>query len=43
MYAGLIDTINTILQSIMFIVSANYCVKNEYKKGKGHNDIYTYY
>ena len=35
MYTGLIDTINTILQSIMFIVSANYCVKNEYKKGKG--------
>ncbi|VYU56065.1 GHKL domain-containing protein [Clostridium tertium] len=34
MYAGLIDTINTILQSIMFIVSANYCVKNEYKKDK---------
>lgn len=35
MYTGLIDTINTLLQSIMFIVSANYCVKNEYKKGKG--------
>lgn len=34
MYAGLIDTINTILQSIMFIVSANYCVRNEYKKDK---------
>lgn len=41
MYTGLIDTINTILQSIMFIVSANYCVKNEYKKGRGQLFIST--
>ncbi|MDV4150144.1 ATP-binding protein [Clostridium sp. AL.422] len=34
MYTGLIDTINSILQSIMFVISANYCVNKNYKKSK---------
>lgn len=34
MYAGLIDTINSIIQSIMFVVAANYCVREDNKKNK---------
>lgn len=32
MYTGLIDTINSIIQSIMFVVTANYCVSKEHKR-----------
>ncbi len=32
MYSGLIDILNSIIQSIMFIVAANYCVSKENKK-----------
>lgn len=32
MYTGLIDIINSILQSIIFVVAANYCVNKDYKK-----------
>lgn len=34
MYYGFIDVINTIFQSMMFIVGINYCVDNKYKKNK---------
>ncbi|MBE6053397.1 MAG: GHKL domain-containing protein [Clostridium sartagoforme] len=34
MYTGLIDTINSIIQSIIFVVVADYCVMKEYKKSK---------
>ena len=36
MYTGLIDTINSIIQSIMFVVAANYCVNEKHKKRKNH-------
>lgn len=36
MYTGLIDTINSIIQSIMFVVAANYCVSEKHKKSKNH-------
>lgn len=34
MYTGLIDIINSIIQSIMFIIASNYCVNKQYKKSK---------
>lgn len=34
MYAGLIDIINSIIQSIMFVVTANYCVRKDCRKNK---------
>lgn len=36
MYTGLIDTINSIIQSIMFVVAVNYCVSEKHKKSKNH-------
>ena len=34
MYTGLIDTINSIIQSIMFVVAANYCVSEKQIKSQ---------
>jgi two-component system, LytTR family, sensor histidine kinase AgrC len=34
MYTGFFDVINTIIQSIMFVIAANYCVDKSYKKSK---------
>ncbi|TGY40778.1 GHKL domain-containing protein [Clostridium sartagoforme] len=34
MYSGLIDTINTFIQSLMFVLAADYCVQNKYKRSK---------
>lgn len=36
MYTGLIDTINSIIQSIIFVVATNYCVNEKHKKSKIH-------
>ncbi len=36
MYTELIDTINSILQSFIFVLVTNYCVTEEYKKNKSH-------
>lgn len=34
MYTGFLDVINTIIQSVMFAIAANYCVNKPYKKSK---------
>ncbi|MCF0147039.1 MAG: sensor histidine kinase [Clostridium sp.] len=36
MYTGIIDTINSILQSFLFVFVINYCVNEEHKKNKSH-------
>ena len=36
MYTGLIDIINSIVQSFIFVFVANYCVNEEHKKSKNH-------